>query len=973
MAQNATKGPGDEESPEGESPEEEKPDEEPEENGDAEDGNEKEDKPDAKPDEKPIEKPDDKKEEKDKEKDEDKDKEKDEDKDKNEESPDDFGDKGLKAHNMYRKIHKTPEMKLNEKMSKEAEEYAKKLAEEKKFRHSDSEDGENLAMGCSSGGRVKVKTALSNAVTISTDEKLGNVNSAFAEGAGAKDGEQEGKGGAAEGGNDAGGSNNSTSEGEKSEKKPDDVGVGAEGNQGSDDIGIQAGGDESKNSTGGAAGAGKDSAGDAAGDGNGDKGAGAGEGGDDKGGEGAGNAGGDEEGNKEGDKEKGSEDGKANEEQESDKGTSEYSKQGADAHNILRKIHKTPDVKSNDKMAEEAEAYAKELAATFKFEHSKSKDGENLAMSCSSKKGNELSAADATKMWYVDFVCGSKSGNGKKISLGNKLLKGIRNFKTGYPQLKYGGKKTEKGVKSGGKGKSFSFVTTEESKNDKSFEKGSRNSGTGKFNKEPSTKKFADDSGKDAGGSGGGSFAENGLKAHNMFRKIHGAPEMKLDEKMSKEAEDYAKKLADMGTLQHADTDYGENLAMKCSSQKGEEMTAEEATKNWYEDSGFDLELDSKGGDGGDKKGQKGAASNGQKGKGFDEGAGDDSGKGDDSGAGGDSGKGGDSSGGNGSPGSFSERGLKAHNMFRKIHGAPEMKLDEKMSKEAEEYAKKLADMGTLQHANTDYGENLAMKCSSQKGDEMTAEEATKNWYETLALIRTNSASFTYLGQCKTFGEEIRFEVEIENQLHKYMFALKLTQDEELKKLTRSCAMKREIFAALANPIDKLCHVVPTLLQLDICLRYSEAEQNCLNSGEGGDKDGGNGGDNPDGGQGGDDQGENGDGQNGADSGKDDGGKDDGGKDDGGKDKGNSDGGGEGGGSFADRGLKAHNMFRKIHGAPEMKLDEKMSKEAEEYAKKLADMGTLQHANTDYGENLAMKCSSQKEDEMTAEEATKNW
>ena len=132
-------------------------------------------------------------------------------------------------------------------------------------------------------------------------------------------------------------------------------------------------------------------------------------------------------------------------------------------------------------------------------------------------------------------------------------------------------------------GNSFSFVTTEESKNDKSFEKGNRNSGTGKFNKEPSTQKFADDSGKDAGGSGGGSFAENGLKAHNMFRKIHGAPEMKLDEKMSKEAEEYAKKLADMGTLQHADTDYGENLAMKCSSEKGEEMTAEEATKNWYE------------------------------------------------------------------------------------------------------------------------------------------------------------------------------------------------------------------------------------------------------------------------------------------------------------------------------------------------------------------------------------------------------
>ena len=91
-------------------------------------------------------------------------------------------------------------------------------------------------------------------------------------------------------------------------------------------------------------------------------------------------------------------------------------------------------------------------------------------------------------------------------------------------------------------------------------------------------------SGKQSG-SGGGDFAENGLKAHNMFRKIHGAPDMKLDEEMTKSAEEYAKKLAKMGTLQHSSSDErsgnGENLAMKCSSLKGDEMSAEEATKNW--------------------------------------------------------------------------------------------------------------------------------------------------------------------------------------------------------------------------------------------------------------------------------------------------------------------------------------------------------------------------------------------------------
>ena len=87
--------------------------------------------------------------------------------------------------------------------------------------------------------------------------------------------------------------------------------------------------------------------------------------------------------------------------------------------------------------------------------------------------------------------------------------------------------------------------------------------------------------------------------------------------------------------------------------------------------------------------------------------------------------------------------------------------------------------------------------------------------------------------------------------------------------------------------------------------------------------------------------------------------------------------GGKASGSFAERGLSAHNKFRKVHGAPEMKLDEEMTKSAEEYAKKIAQMGTLKHSSSDErsgnGENLAMKCSSREEDEMSAEEATKNW
>ena len=80
-------------------------------------------------------------------------------------------------------------------------------------------------------------------------------------------------------------------------------------------------------------------------------------------------------------------------------------------------------------------------------------------------------------------------------------------------------------------------------------------------------------------------------------------------------------------------------------------------------------------------------------------------------------------------PEEFVQLGLRAHNEFRKIHRTPELVLDLTLSQEAEEYAKILAERGSLIHSKTGgkYGENLAMGCTSKK-EEMSAEEATKHW-----------------------------------------------------------------------------------------------------------------------------------------------------------------------------------------------------------------------------------------------------
>ena len=56
------------------------------------------------------------------------------------------------------------------------------------------------------------------------------------------------------------------------------------------------------------------------------------------------------------------------------------------------------------------------------------------------------------------------------------------------------------------------------------------------------------------------------------------------------------------------------------------------------------------------------------------------------------------------------------------------MKLNDEMTKEAQDYAKKLADEKIFRHSNSKDGENLAMGCSSKKDEKMGAEEATKNW-----------------------------------------------------------------------------------------------------------------------------------------------------------------------------------------------------------------------------------------------------
>ena len=58
-----------------------------------------------------------------------------------------------------------------------------------------------------------------------------------------------------------------------------------------------------------------------------------------------------------------------------------------------------------------------------------------------------------------------------------------------------------------------------------------------------------------------GSIKADMLNAHNEYRKKHGAASLKWNSKLASEAQRWAEKCAEAGSLMHDDGDFGENVA----------------------------------------------------------------------------------------------------------------------------------------------------------------------------------------------------------------------------------------------------------------------------------------------------------------------------------------------------------------------------------------------------------------------------
>nr|XP_023653141.1 Golgi-associated plant pathogenesis-related protein 1-like [Paramormyrops kingsleyae] len=76
-------------------------------------------------------------------------------------------------------------------------------------------------------------------------------------------------------------------------------------------------------------------------------------------------------------------------------------------------------------------------------------------------------------------------------------------------------------------------------------------------------------------------FQKEALEAHNARRQQHGAPPLSLDLDLCRETQKWAEHLVQQNALQHSDTDLGENIYYKWTSDKAA-VSGKDAVESWY-------------------------------------------------------------------------------------------------------------------------------------------------------------------------------------------------------------------------------------------------------------------------------------------------------------------------------------------------------------------------------------------------------
>ncbi|KAM4697179.1 uncharacterized protein WCC33_015880 [Rhinophrynus dorsalis] len=448
-----------------------------------------------------------------------------------------------------------------------------------------------------------------------------------------------------------------------------------------------------------------------------------------------------------------------------------------------------------------------------------------------------------------------------------------------------------------------------------------------------------------------GKFEKDFLSAHNTYRERHGVPPLKFSQELSKSAQKWADHLLVIHKMKHSDTDLGENLYYKYSSNE-RQLSGNEPVDAWYneikdynfskpgfaEKTGHFTQLIWKD----TREVGVGLATDG-KGLFFVVGRYDpagnmtnqgyfeknvppvgsapvtrtienESGKRDVT----------DKTPGGGLD-KFEEDFVTAHNTHRKRHGVPPLTFSQYLSKSAQKWADHLLSIHKMKHSDTDLGENLYFKYSSNE-KKLSGNEPVDAWYSEIKDYNfskpgfaTNTGHFTQLIWKDT--KEVGVGVATDGKgvfyvVGRYSPAGNITNQGYFEKNVPPAGKKdvgdkeldkpKESGGAWRRPFrGKVCWKTRKERRMGGCFsrrRARGAEES----------------------------------------------------------------------QFEKDFVSAHNAYRKKHGASPLQLNRDLCRSAQEWADHLLSIRTLKHSGTDHGENLYYKYSSSAR-ELPGQEPVDSW
>lgn len=93
--------------------------------------------------------------------------------------------------------------------------------------------------------------------------------------------------------------------------------------------------------------------------------------------------------------------------------------------------------------------------------------------------------------------------------------------------------------------------------------------------------------------------------------------------------------------------------------------------------------------------------------------------------------------------GNFADRVLEQHNELRATHNTPPLKLDDDLTKKANDIVRKAAKDGSFfEGKDSPPGVNTMMVCASFKRKEDSAKEVAASWYATTICLVKNPSPF---------------------------------------------------------------------------------------------------------------------------------------------------------------------------------------------------------------------------------------